>query len=87
MERSLLLIVGIVFLVGAIGFMSISSNGITGNAVYEQQPSCDACTGTPVCAAKLGRVTNYPNACAAECEGAKVVYDNACERIPRAALE
>ena len=84
MDRSFLMIAALVFLVGFVGFMTVSGGhwgGITGNVVREAPDQCDACHGTWVCAAKDGKVSNYASACAARCADARIVYGAACERI------
>jgi hypothetical protein len=88
MERSLLLIALLVFAVGFVGFLTLSrpidvaSETLSGRAITEMDP-CDACMGSPVCAAHNGKVANYPSRCDAVCNGARVIYDGVCERIPR----
>jgi len=85
MDRALLMIVGIVFVVAFVGFLSVSGGfqSPTGNVVKEPS-SCDSCTGDWVCAAKNGVASNYPSACAAKCADARIIYDAVCERIPHA---
>jgi hypothetical protein len=100
MEKSLLMIVSIVFVVGFVGFLTVmprtevstsettsESDGLTGNVILAQPPASDACAscnGDPVCAVKDIKAYNYPSACAAHCDNAKVIFDDLCERIPRA---
>jgi len=86
MDRALLMIAGILFVVALVGFMTISGgfHSPTGNVVSESSNTCDACVGDWVCAAKNGVVSNYPSACAASCDDAHVIYDAVCERIPHA---
>lgn len=95
MERALLMIVSIVFVVGLVGLLTVlpstdggrkfASNDLTGNVVVDATANeCGSCFGVPVCAAKDGRARNYDNACAARCDDAKILYNAVCERIPRA---
>jgi hypothetical protein len=87
MDRSLLMIAALIFVVGAVGFMTVSDSwrgDVTGNVILEQENTCGSCQGTWVCAAKAGKVYNYPSACDAQCDNAKVIYDAVCERIPHA---
>jgi hypothetical protein len=87
MDRSLLMIVGIVFLVGLVGLLTVvdlpkssgtllSGNVVAGNRVGED---CTACAGEPVCAGKEEVARNYPSACAARCDYARVLYSGTCE--------
>lgn len=89
------MIISIVFIVGFVGFLTVmphsadtttsgQSNSPTGNVVLEQQSNCGACNGDPVCAVKDTKAYNYPSACAASCDGARVLYGDVCERIPHA---
>ena len=85
MDRALLMIAGILFVVALVGFMTVSGgfHGPTGNVVRESN-ACGACVGDWVCAAKNGIATNYPSACAASCDDARILYGAVCERIPHA---
>ena len=91
MERALLMIIGIVFAVALVGFVTVmpqpAADGLTGRVVepIAQSPvdECSHCAGDPVCGGKDGKASNYDNACAARCEGARVLYADLCERIPR----
>ena len=81
-DRSFLAIVSILFVVALVGLFTLGpGDGITGRVV---QDPCSSCTGTPVCAAQGDVVMNYPNACTAQCEHARIVYPDLCERIPQA---
>jgi hypothetical protein len=90
MERAILMIVAIVFVVAAVGFftlpgMRVSATGApTGNVIRvdSQVDVCELCTGSSVCAAKGQIVYNYASACAATCDGAHILHDSICERIP-----
>ena len=91
MERAFLMIVAIVFIVGLVGFFTIlpasdMTASVTGNVVREVTPvnPCTTCEGDPVCAGKKGKVIDYPNACAAQCDDARVLFPAACAQIPRA---
>ncbi len=86
MERALLMIIGIVFAVAVVGALTVlqpsADTGITANVVRAPPVSCERCTGTPVCAAKDNVASNYPSACAAECDGAQIIVQMRCEKIP-----
>jgi hypothetical protein len=91
MERAVLMIIAIVFIVAVVGFftlpgMSVSASTPAGNVVHveSQVDACAQCSGTSVCAAKGQIAYNYASACAAQCDGAHIIYDSICERIPRA---
>lgn len=91
MDNEVLVVVCMVFLVVFVGFFSITpktefgmklaQHDITANVVRDE---CSACTGDWVCAAKDGSVTNYPSACAATCAGARVIFTDYCENVPKA---
>jgi hypothetical protein len=84
MERSLLLIAAIIFVVGAVGFLTVADQiSLTGNVVKEQTPAyCNSCAGTPVCAGVSGKAITFPNACEAACQGAVVLAEYPCDQIP-----
>ena len=82
-NTALLLLVGLVFAVIVAGFFLLPQASPAGNVVRDPDP-CSSCDGTPVCAALGSTVYTYPNACAATCGGARVVYEKKCTEIPRA---
>jgi len=95
MEKEMYYIIGIVILVAAVGYWTVApersvvlidgvaGDGISGNVVLSPSADdCSGCEGSPVCAVKGQKAFNYPSACAAVCDGARVVYDDVCERIP-----
>lgn len=95
METHLWMILGIVTLVAVVGVVTVlpaggpdvaQGDGLTANVIYaqEREIDCGACSGSPVCAAKGDTAFNYENACKAQCDGARILYDSVCERIPRA---
>lgn len=79
------MIVAIVCVVGLVGVITVlpelTADSVTGNVVATE---CGHCDGLPVCAAKAGQAIDYPNACAATCDNARIIYDQSCDAIPRA---
>ncbi len=76
-------LIGLVFLVAVTG-LSVwrGMESPTGHAVAVPRVNpCYSCEGSPVCAVKGARAYNYENACAAACDGARVVANDVCERI------
>ena len=85
-ERYLFVLLGIVLLVGVIGFLTIDRSGSetpAGNVIDEACRSCPA-FGVPVCAVRGATAFDYPNACLAACDDARVILDGPCRSIPRA---
>ena len=86
MERAAIMILAIVFVVGVVGIITTLPHepiGATGNAVSDVS-RCGQCSGYPVCGGKAEKAIDYPNACAAECDDARVIYDAPCSQIPHA---
>ena len=91
------MIVAIVFVVGLVGFLtvlphtdigaSIAQNDLTSNVVQDTASAttdaCGHCVGSPVCGGKNGKAIDYPSACAAQCDGARIVFGQECSRIPQ----
>ncbi len=95
MERAILVIVLIVALVGVVGLFASrpfpadaltgQDNGISGHVVAEpgMAMNCNTCVGfSPVCGKRNHWYITYPNACTAECDGASIEAEYACEHIP-----
>jgi hypothetical protein len=81
MDRSLIMILTIVAAVLFTGWLTIANPGTpTGHVV----DPCASCEGLPVCAGKDGVASNYGSACAAMCDDARVIYQDLCEKIPKA---
>lgn len=89
MDRAMLMILAIVFVVGVVGLITVmpllpraQADSPTGNVVKSEE--CGRCNGPPVCAGKASKAIDYPNACAAVCDNARILYDAPCDQIPRA---
>lgn len=93
MDKTTYAILGIVLIVAVVGLVTVlpmpqfeplDDDAITGNVIASQERAtdCTACQGTPVCATKGITAYNYANACEAECDNARIIYDGVCERIP-----
>lgn len=82
---SLVFLLGVVVLVGIYTVRSPSdAPTLVGAAVSPSGPDfCTKCSGSPVCAAKDDVVLTYENSCAAACDGAKIIFADVCERIPK----
>ncbi len=91
MERTILVIVLIVALVGVVGLFSsydftspADALPATGMAITELShgQACGQCAGyAPVCVRVNNRYATFANACEAECAGGRIVRQFACERI------
>ena len=84
-DNALLAIIGLVGLVLAGGVLVMDGDAPSGRVVAGPDP-CASCEGVPVCAAQGAVVDTYPSACAATCDGARVVYERPCKDIPRAVV-
>ncbi|HIH24502.1 TPA: hypothetical protein HA251_05695 [Candidatus Woesearchaeota archaeon] len=93
MDKTTYTILGIVLIVAVVGLVTVlpapqfeplDDDAITGNVVASQERAtdCAACQGKPVCATKGTTAYNYASACGAECDSARIIYDDVCERIP-----
>jgi len=84
-HAAVLWITGVVFIVVMTGaYMVLGPSGSpTGHVVLDPVADhpCGSCSGSPVCAVKGEKVYNYENACAAACDGARILSANVCERI------
>ena len=82
-----MMIIGILALLVAVGVYTITPqeyfDSMSGMVVYSAA-DCSRCFGTPICAVKGQRAINYESACAATCDNARVIYDDFCEKIPKA---
>ena len=96
-ERAILVIVLLVAIVGVVGLVSrydfgggqalLTGGDVTGNVVTETAmpaTTCATCAGySPVCARINNNYKTYPNACAAQCDGAVVAADAPCLNLPK----